>query len=341
MSTAWRYTAMLLAGAVLLLGTGLYTMHKALSGRRDPRELLETRRILEQMGGEAGLAARKARLAEIVARLRQEQVAHVADADAFSRRIEETFAELGLQLTASSDWKPVPKFKLPGAAAFERTFAGIGPFDRLLDALATLESWPDAARVRSLSVSRQGPGKIAFTLEVTVIRSMGTRRAADMSAGRIALIAAGLLIAVCGLVLIVRAFHVADAAAADSAPAPASNDAMRGRGQEPPPPRWQSFLRPDEQARPPRPVVHLARTAPNPFDRLATVGGARAAKPENPGLRLEGISAGAEAVALISGHAVREGGTISGFRVLRIGRSAVTLAGPRGNHLDLALGAGR
>jgi hypothetical protein len=171
-STAWRYTAMILAGALLLLGTGLYTMHTALAGRRDPRELLETRKILQQMGGEAGLAARKARLSEIVARLQQERVAHGSDAAAFSRRIEEAFAGLGLQLTASSDWKPVPKFKVPGAAAFERTFAGTGPFDRLLDALATIESWPDEVRVRSLSISRQGPGKIAFTLEITAVRTV-------------------------------------------------------------------------------------------------------------------------------------------------------------------------
>jgi len=171
-STAWRYTAMILAGAVLLLGTGLYTMRTALAGGRDPRELLETRMVLQKMGGEAGLAERKARLAEMVARLRQERVAQGTDAAAFSRRIEEAFAGLGLQLTASSDWKPVPKFKVPGAAAFERTFAGSGPFDRLLDALATIESWPDEARVRSLSVSRLGPGTIAFTLEVTAIRAV-------------------------------------------------------------------------------------------------------------------------------------------------------------------------
>jgi hypothetical protein len=163
---------MILAGAVLLLGTGLYTMRSALAAGRDPRELRETRKILQQMGGEAGLAARKARLAEMVARLQQERVAQGTDAAAFSRRIEETFAALGLQLTASSDWKPVPKFKLPGAAAFERTFAGTGPFDRLLDTLATIESWPDTARLRSLSVSRQGPGTIAFTMEITAIRTV-------------------------------------------------------------------------------------------------------------------------------------------------------------------------
>lgn len=172
MSTAWRYTAMTLAGAFLLLAAGLVSVHSALGASRGPRELLATRKILRQMGGEAGLAARKARLAGIVARLRQERVAHGADAAAFSRRLEEAFAEVGLELTASSDWQPVPKLKLPGAAAFERSFAGTGTFAGLLDAVATLESWPDEARVRSLSITRQGSGRIAFTLEVTAVRAL-------------------------------------------------------------------------------------------------------------------------------------------------------------------------
>jgi len=166
-----------------------------------------------------------------------------------------------------------------------------------------------------------------------------------MSARRIALIAAGLLIAACGLILIVRAFRSAGAAAAASDPAQTAGRATGGRAQEPPPPKWQSILRPEEHAAPPRPVVHLAQGVSNPFDRLARLAGSavvvRAAKPENPGFRLEGIAAGTQPVALISGHAVREGGTISGFRVVSIGRSAVTLAGPQGNRLNLALGAGR
>jgi hypothetical protein len=161
-----------------------------------------------------------------------------------------------------------------------------------------------------------------------------------MSAGRIALIAAGLLVAIGGLVLIVRAFRGADAAAAAADPVQTAGHPGGGRGQEPPPPKWQSFLRQDGPAAPPRPVVRLAQGAPNPFDRLAT-GGVRVSRPENPGFRLEGIAAGTQPVALISGHAVREGGTISGFRVVRIGRSAVTLAGPQGARLDLAMGSGR
>ena len=165
-----------------------------------------------------------------------------------------------------------------------------------------------------------------------------------MSARRIALIAAGLLVAAVGLVLILRAFRGSEVAAPASEPAQAAGSTLGGRAQEPPPPRWQSFLRPDEKATPPRPIVHLAQGAPNPFDRLASFagsGGARTVRREIPDFRLEGISTGSRAVALISGHAVREGGTISGFRLVRIGRSAVTLAGPQGDRLDLAMGDGR
>ena len=90
MSTVWRYTAMILAGAVLLLGTGLYTMRAALAGSREPRGVLATGKVLRQVGGEAGLAARRAQLAGLVVRLREERAAHGADAAAFSRRIEET-----------------------------------------------------------------------------------------------------------------------------------------------------------------------------------------------------------------------------------------------------------
>jgi hypothetical protein len=171
-STAWRYTAMILAGSALLLAAGLYTACSGLAMSRGPRGLRETRTILRELGGEPGLAARKAALAGMAARLRQERTARAADGGAFSRRVEEAFAELGLVLASSSDWAPVPKLKIAGAAAFQRTFAGTGPFDRLLDAVATLESWPDEVRVRSLSVVRQGPGRVAFTLEVTAVRTV-------------------------------------------------------------------------------------------------------------------------------------------------------------------------
>lgn len=172
MSASWRYSALLLAGAVLLLAAGLFTVRSAAAARSGERGRIEARKIIGQLGGEAGIAARKARLDKLLAQLRQERKARGADAAAFSRDIEEAFAELGLELTSSSPWRPVPKLEIPGAAAFERSFAGTGSFDRLLDAVATLESWPDGARVRALSVTPKGPGRVAFTLDVTAVRSV-------------------------------------------------------------------------------------------------------------------------------------------------------------------------
>lgn len=162
-----------------------------------------------------------------------------------------------------------------------------------------------------------------------------------MPAGRIALIAAGLLLAAGALFLILRGFSGAagpsGAAPETSAAAPAAGGAKGDKPEKEPPPKWQSFMRPGERQTPPRPVVRLAGEVPDPFDRLAAAGAV--ARTENPGLRLEGISAaGGRPVALVSGHAVREGGTVAGFRVARIGRSAVTLAAADGGRLELALG---
>ena len=162
-----------------------------------------------------------------------------------------------------------------------------------------------------------------------------------MSTGRIISIAAGLLIAAGALFLVVRGFRGAPAGAATTAPEEAAAGAPGGgeAGDEAPP-GWQSFIRPDERDTPPRPVVRFAQGLPSPFDRLpdgASGGGVRREKKERPDLRLQGISFGAQAVALLSGRAVRVGDTVSGYRVSRIGRSAVTLAGPQGDRFELAL----
>jgi hypothetical protein len=160
-----------------------------------------------------------------------------------------------------------------------------------------------------------------------------------MSKRRLALVAAGLLLGIAALLLVARGFRGLPAAGG-AAPEAAALESHGREGEKAPAPRWQSFPRPGEGAPPPRPVVRFARGVPDPFERPQ--GGA--ARPAgNPGFQLQGISTGARAVALISGHAVREGDTLAGYRVARIGRSAVTLAGP-GGRLDLALrapGAGR
>jgi hypothetical protein len=159
-----------------------------------------------------------------------------------------------------------------------------------------------------------------------------------MSAGRIALLACGILIAAGAVFLLFRGFVGAPA----PSPGPSAAEGRGGHGKaEEKAPRWQSFLRPGDPETPPRPGVRLARNLANPFDRLATVGGAGRVRPEKPGLRLEGISHGTQPVALLSGRAVRVGDTLSGFRVTRIDRSAVTLAGSRGARFSLTLGGGR
>ncbi len=162
-----------------------------------------------------------------------------------------------------------------------------------------------------------------------------------MSTGRIVLIAAGLLIAAGALFLVVRGFSGAAAGAAAAPPDETAAGATGGgKAGDKEPPAWQSFIQPDERDTPPRPVVRFAQGLSSPFDRLpdrlpaAKSGGGRR---QDPGLRLEGISVGAQAVALLSGRAVRVGDTVSGFRVVRIGRSAVTLAGPQGTRHELAL----
>ncbi len=160
-----------------------------------------------------------------------------------------------------------------------------------------------------------------------------------MSKGRVLLVALGVLIAAGGVSLVVRGFRGADAAGSPPAEPPAAEPRGRhGKGEQKAP-GWGIFVRPGERATPRRPLVRFARAVADPFDRLPAA--PRVARPENPGFRLEGISAGARPVALISGHAVREGGAISGFRVLRISRSAVLLASPRGDRLGLRLRGGR
>lgn len=157
-----------------------------------------------------------------------------------------------------------------------------------------------------------------------------------MSKGRILLVAAGLLITAGSFFVILRGFG--GAAAATDAPVVGG----KAEGEDKAPPRWQSFLRPGERETPPRPVLRVAQGLPSPFDRFPSArvgegGGGGGVKPQPPAFRLEGISVGAQTVALLSGRAVRVGDTVSGYRVERIGRSAVTLAGPQGGRFDLSL----
>ena len=170
MKTAWRYAALLLLGSLVLGAAGLSLLRTARAQARHPQELLATQKALRRMGDAPGLAARQRALSGILARLELERLARSSDAAAFSRRLEAVFAELGLTVTSSSAWKAVPELKIEGVAAFERTFTGTGGFADLLRAVQTVESWPDQARIRALTVTPEAPGKVAWRLEVTAVR---------------------------------------------------------------------------------------------------------------------------------------------------------------------------
>ena len=170
MRTVWTQAALLLLGSLIAAAAGAWMVRTALAQTRIPQELLGTRKALKEIGGEQGLLARKQALIDVQESLELERSAKSSSAAAFSRRLEEVFAELGLSIRSSSDWQAVPEFKVAGAAAFERTFSGSGAFEALLDAVNTLESWPDQVRVRALSASATAPGTVAFTLEITAVR---------------------------------------------------------------------------------------------------------------------------------------------------------------------------
>ena len=175
MKAVWTNACVLLAGALIALASGAWMMRTAGSQNRIPDEISGTRKILSDIGGEQGLSSRKQSLTEIRQRLLLEKAAKTSDAAAFSRRLEETFAELGLAISASSPWQAAPEFQAAGAVAFERTFSGTGAFEALLDAVHTIESWPDRARVRAVTATAAAPGQIAFTLEITTVRIEASR----------------------------------------------------------------------------------------------------------------------------------------------------------------------
>ena len=86
------------------------------------------------------------------------------------RHAGEVLEELGLRVTTATGWQPLPGFTAERSAGFARSFTGSGSFAALLDAIRTVESWSDRARVRSLSVAPDGPGSVRFTLEIAVVR---------------------------------------------------------------------------------------------------------------------------------------------------------------------------
>jgi hypothetical protein len=170
MRTAWTRVSILLAGSLLAFLAALWMLRIAVVQARLPQMVETTRQAFQAHGGAQGLEDRHRLLSEIRQRLELERLAKSSDAELFNRRLGEVFVELGLAVTTTSGWRSLPGFEGGRAAGFERTITGAGTFAALLDAIRTIESWPDRARVRSLRIAPQGPGSIFFTLEIAVVR---------------------------------------------------------------------------------------------------------------------------------------------------------------------------
>lgn len=187
MRTMWQQTALLACGCLLALACGLWTAHQSWQRQRAPQDVAQARQTLETMGGAAGLASRRQSLQEIRQHLERERDAKASNGAVFSRRLEATFGELDLQLHGSTPWQAVPGLDMPGATAFERRLSGVGSWQGLLDAVHSLESWPDQSRIRSLTLTAPEPGgttqppEVAFELEISIIRRRPGHETSDAS----------------------------------------------------------------------------------------------------------------------------------------------------------------
>jgi hypothetical protein len=170
MKTAWTRTSILLAGALLALVAAMWMLRQVTAQAALPRMLKNAQQTFEEQGGAQGLAERRQMLTEIHADLKRQRVAMSSDAAVFNRRLRQVFDELGLVLTTSSGWRALPGATRGRAAGFERTLTGSGAFGDLLDAIGTIESWPDHARVKSLLIVPEGYGSVSFRLDIAVVR---------------------------------------------------------------------------------------------------------------------------------------------------------------------------
>jgi hypothetical protein len=170
MKTAWTRTSILLAGALVALVAAMWILRMVAVQAAVPRMLQAAQQTFQERGGAQGLADRQRMLTEIHAGLERQRAAMSSDAELFNRRLGEVFDELGLVVTTSSGWRTLPGFANERAAGFERALTGSGAFGDLLDAIGTIESWPDQARVRFLQVVPEGPGSVSFSLDIAVVR---------------------------------------------------------------------------------------------------------------------------------------------------------------------------
>lgn len=155
-----------------------------------------------------------------------------------------------------------------------------------------------------------------------------------MKVSRLVLVAVGVVVAIGALLLIFRGLagggldvQPAAPGTGPAAPSEQADDEASSTA------RWTSFARPTDAETPQRPLRPLGADLASPFDRAF----ANDELAKNA-LRLEGVSEGDPAVALISGRVLRVGDTIAGFEVRTIRRDTVSLAGPGAMSLELALG---
>lgn len=166
----WKRAAAVLAVALVLVLVGLYMGGKAVFQVRHPREVSALAKTVTDFGGADGIVRRQKNLNWLQGYLRNELIAKSSGHAELSRRIEEVFAEVGLAVTSSSAWEGARRGTTHKAVAYERTFSGTGGFQALLDAVHTLESWPDGVRVRHLEITPRAPETVAFTLRLSAAR---------------------------------------------------------------------------------------------------------------------------------------------------------------------------
>lgn len=172
MNSHWMQTALFAVGACIALASGLWMMRTARVQHQIPQEVVGAQKLLEKIGREQGLARRQHSLSVNLRYLEKEREAKEGDAATFSQRLEELFTELDLRITGASPWQAVPGVEIAGAAAFERTFEGNGALQSLVDAIFSIESWPDQVRVRALTVTAETSGRVSFTVEISTVRRL-------------------------------------------------------------------------------------------------------------------------------------------------------------------------
>ena len=177
MRTIWVMALGTAFAGLAVAATGLWMLRLERRHRALAEQLERAQGAMEQVDRrQGGIPELRDRLRERKAWLESRRSAYQSDAAAFSRRVEDVFTELGVDVTASSGWVAWSEFegKEEGKAAFERTFEGAGSFHSLLSAVRTIESWPDTPRLRTLEVTpASAEQRLNFNLTLVVVRTGG------------------------------------------------------------------------------------------------------------------------------------------------------------------------